>query len=83
MPDSDSAERLARAIDEMVQGRMPEDLGDEEIKELLQIAKIRLDAARQAAESCGEAESAVLARLIARLNLVQMRKGAESNSALA
>ena len=83
MPDSDSAERLARAIDEMVQGRMPEDLGDEEIKELLQIAKIRLDAARQAAESCGEAESAVLARLIARLNLIQMRKGAESNSALA
>ncbi len=52
MPDSDSADRLAKAIEEMVQGHTPEDIGDEDIQELIQIAMIRLDAGRQVAENC-------------------------------
>jgi hypothetical protein len=79
MHDQDRADKLAKAIEEMVQGRMPEDLDDEELKELLQIAKIRLDAARLAAEAGSEAQSAVLERLIARLNLLQKRDDVEPN----
>jgi hypothetical protein len=81
MPDSDSADRLAKAIEEMVQGRTPEDIGDEDIQELIQIAMIRLDAARQAAETCGEAKSAVLDRLLARLNLLNGQEQDEPNGA--
>jgi len=79
MHDQDRADKLAKAIEEMVQGRMPEDLDDEELQELLQIAKIRLDAARLAAEAGSEAQSAVLERLIARLNLLQKRDAGELN----
>jgi len=48
MRDRDRADMLARAIEEMVQGGLPQSLGDEELEELLQIARIRLDAARMA-----------------------------------
>ncbi len=68
MPDKDREERLAKAIEQMVQGRTPEDLDDEELKELLRIAEIRLDAAQQAAEGDNEAQDDVLQRLITRLN---------------
>jgi hypothetical protein len=79
MRNQDRADKLAKAIEEMVQGRMPEDLDDEELQELLQIAKIRLDAARLAAEAGTEAQSAVLERLLARLNLLQKRDAGEPN----
>jgi len=74
MRDQDREERLAKAIEEMIQGRTPGDLDDEELKALLRIAKIRLDAAQQAAEGGTEAQNDVLQRLIARLNWGQ--KGA-------
>lgn len=76
MKDKERAEKLARAIEEMVQGRMPEGLDDEELDELLQIAKIRLDAARMAAEAGSEAQATVLERIIARLHV--QREGDES-----
>jgi hypothetical protein len=79
MRDQDRADKLAKAIEEMVQGRMPEDLDDEDLQELLQIAKIRLDAARLAAEAGSEAESAVLERLMARLRCLQNRDASEPN----
>jgi len=79
MRDQDRADKLAKAIEEMVQGRMPEDPDDEELQELLQIAKIRLDAARLAAEAGSEAQSAVLERLLARLNLLQKQDVGEPN----
>ncbi len=79
MHDQDRADKLAKAIEEMAQGRMPEDLDDEELQELLQIAKIRLDAARRAAEAGSEAQSTVLERLLARLNLFHKRDAAEAN----
>jgi len=68
MRDEDRADMLARAIEMMVQGSLPEDLGDEEIEELLQIARIRLDAARMASHTGAETQDAVLERLIARLH---------------
>ncbi|MEE8370200.1 MAG: hypothetical protein V3S00_05465, partial [Dehalococcoidia bacterium] len=65
----------------MVQGRTPEDIGDEDIQELIQIAMIRLDAGRQVAESCGEAKRAVLDRLLARLNLLNVQVPGVPNGA--
>ena len=78
MPDKDREESLAKAIEEMVQGRAPEDLDDEELKELLRIAKIRLDAAEQAAEDGTDARNEVLQRLTARLNPVHGGSSGES-----
>jgi hypothetical protein len=79
MHDPEQADRLAKAIEEMVQGRTPEDLSDEELQQLLQIARIRLDAAQLAAEASGEAQGAILERLIARLNLLQKDNGDGAN----
>ena len=79
MHDQDRADKLAKAIEEMVQGRMPEDLDEEELQQLLQIAKIRLDAARLAADAGSEAQSSVLERLIARLDILQKQGNAEPN----
>lgn len=62
---------------------MPEDLDDEELEELLQIARIRLDAARQAAQIGREAQGAILERLIARLNLIQRRDNGEPTGTAA
>ena len=77
MHDQDRADKLAKAIEEMVQGHMPKDLDDEDLQQLLQIAKIRLDAARLAAEAGAEAQSTVLERLIARLNVLQKQGNSE------
>lgn len=71
MHDEDRAEELAKAIEEMVQGDTPEDLDDEELQELLHIARIRLDAAHSAAEAGADAQSTVLERLLARLDSLQ------------
>src|SRR3990170_4837131 len=70
MRDEDRADKLARAIEEMVQGGLPEDMGDEELEELLQIARIRMDAARMATQTGAETQDAVLERLIARLHVL-------------
>src|SRR3990170_3145199 len=71
MRDEDRADKLARAIEEMVQGGLPEDLGDEDLEELLQIARIRMDAARMATQTGAETQDAVLERLIARLHVLR------------
>src|SRR3990172_5569690 len=71
MRDEDRADMLARAIEEMVEGGVPKDLGDEEMEELLQIARIRLDAARMASQTGAETQDAVLERLIARLSVLR------------
>ena len=80
MNDKDRAEGLAKAIEEMAQGRAPEHLDDEELRELVQIAKIRLDAAEEAADVGREAQGSVLERLIARLNLRRKREEGEPDS---
>ena len=77
MHDQDRADKLAKAIEEMVQGHTPKDLDDEDLQQLLQIAKIRLDAAHLAAEAGAEAQSTVLERLIARLNLFRKQGNSE------
>ncbi len=83
MRDQDRADKLAKAIEEMVQGRMPKDLDDEDLQQLLQIAKIRLDAAHLAAETGAEAQDAILERLIARLDLLQKQGNGEPNGSTA
>ena len=83
MRDEYRADKLARAIEEMVQGGLPEDLGDEELEELLQIARIRLDAARMATQTGAETQDAVLGRLIARLHVLHgERTGAETGPSI-
>ncbi len=79
MHDQDRADKLAKAIEEMVQGHMPKDLDDEDLQQLLQIAKIRLDAAHLAAEAGAEAQGTVLERLIARLDILQKQGNSEPN----
>ncbi len=56
MRDRERAEKLARAIEELVQGRSPGDVDDRELRELLQVAKIRLDAARSIAQTGAQYE---------------------------
>src|SRR3990170_5078575 len=77
MRDEDRADRLAKAIEEMVQGGLPENLGDEELEELLQIARIRLDAARMASQTGAETQDAVLERLIARLHMLHGERNSD------
>jgi hypothetical protein len=70
MDERERADKLAEAIEAMVQGRLPEGLeDDEELRELLKIAKIRLDAARLAAEAGDDARDEVFQRLVGRLSL--------------
>ncbi len=71
MRDEDRADKLAKAIEEMVQGHMPESLGDEELDELMQIAKIRLDAGQLAARAGDEAKAEVLKRVMDRVGSLQ------------
>lgn len=80
MPD-ERADRLAKAIEQMVQGEVPENLDDEELHELLQIARIRLDAARLAAERGNEAQASVLERVIARLELRKQSQNGDGRGA--
>ena len=71
MRDEDRADKLAKAIEEMVQGRTPDGLDDEELDELLQIAKIRFDAGQLAARAGAEAQAEVLKRVMDRLGSLQ------------
>ncbi len=71
MRDEDRADKLAKAIEEMVQGHMPEGLDDEELDELLQIAKIRLDAGQLAARAGVDAKAEVLKRVMGRIGSLQ------------
>jgi len=83
MRDEDRADMLARAIEEMVQGGLPENLGDAEMEELLQIARIRLDAARMAVQTGAETQGAVLERLLARLQVLRgERNGGDTDPSI-
>ncbi len=76
MKDQERADRLAMAIEELIQGRQPRDLDDDpELNELLQIARIRLDAAQASARDGAEAERAVWEQITSRLNRLQEQDG--------
>src|SRR3972149_5964824 len=83
MDEKDRADKLAKAIEEMVQGHMPEDLDDEELEELLQIAKIRLDVAQLASQAGTKAPDEALTRLLARLDSLQKDDDGEPNGVAA
>jgi hypothetical protein len=78
MREEERVERLARAIEEMATGGQPEEPDDEELRELLKIARIRMDAAEQAVEAGLATQEAVLERLLARL---QANDGGEGDFA--
>lgn len=82
MKERQRAERLAQAIEELIQGRLPGDLEDEELNELLVIARIRLDAARTAAQAGAEEEEAVWERILARISQLRRQRSGDPNGFL-
>ncbi|MEX0800444.1 MAG: hypothetical protein WD379_04430 [Dehalococcoidia bacterium] len=67
MREEERVEWLARAIEQMAGGREPDQPDDQELIELLKIARIRMDAAEQATDAGLETQEAILERLMARL----------------
>lgn len=67
MKQQERADELARAIENLLQGRTPDNLIDEDIAELLRMAKIRWAAARSAAHVGAQHEGIVWQQVLARL----------------
>src|SRR3990172_8830333 len=67
MKGQERANKLARAIDDLLQGCRPDKLDDEELEELLQIAGIRLEAASSAAHVGAQHEGMVWRQVLDRL----------------
>ncbi len=67
MRDSERADKLARAIEDIVSGQAPGDLDDKDLNELLQIAKIRLDATRSLAQAGAQYEGSTWQQVLDRL----------------
>lgn len=74
MSERERAERLARAIDDLLRGRDPE-LEDEELRELLQIARLRRQAAMDAARLGDQYEAELWQRLEARIGRALEKRG--------
>lgn len=74
MSERERAERLAKAIDDLLRGRDPE-LGDEELQELLQIARLRRQAALDAACLGDQYEAELWQRLEARIGRTLKKRG--------
>jgi len=67
MKEEERAERLARAIDELLQGNSPGQLDDSDLSELLRVAKARMDAADKAGQASVQHEGEVWEQLLRRL----------------
>jgi len=67
MKEEERAERLARAIDELLQGNSPGKLDDSDLSELLRVAKARMDAADMAGQVSVQHEGDVWKQLLRRL----------------
>ncbi|MFQ6019560.1 MAG: hypothetical protein ACE5KW_02270 [Dehalococcoidia bacterium] len=74
MSELERSHRLARAIDDLLQGKEPE-LDDEELTELLEIARLRYQAARNAAGMAQKYQDFVWARLEARIMRILDERG--------
>ena len=79
MKERERAHRLARAIEDLLQGHPPADLDDEDLNELLQIANIRLDAARSSSHAGAQHEGTVWQQVLARLARLQGTETGEPN----
>ncbi len=81
MKEEERAARLARAVDDLIQGRLPGDLDDQDLDELLHIAKIRLDAARSTTHTGAQHEAAVWQQVRARLSSSRAGHNGDPNGA--
>lgn len=72
MKEQERADRLARAIEEMIQSGTPPALDDAELNDLLLLARLCLDTAREAARASAPYEQSVWKRILSRI-----RKGGE------
>lgn len=79
MNDQERAERLTSVIEDLLQDRLPTNLNDEELEELLQIVKLRLDAARSSAQASAQHESAVWQQVQERLAHLEGSEAGEAN----
>lgn len=79
MREKERADKLTQAIEEIIQGRLPADLGDEELNDLLSIARIRLDAARTAAQVGAEEQEALWERIVTRISELKRHQSGEPN----
>jgi hypothetical protein len=66
--DQERADRLARAIDDLLAGRPAGDLDEEALNELLGIARIRLDLARSSLHASAQHEASVWEQVLTRLD---------------
>lgn len=82
MTQGERAERLARAIEDLVQGRQPPQLDDGELEELLQIARIRLDAGQALARAGAHQERGIWEQVVSELEKLRHRKNGHSGAAL-
>lgn len=80
MSRGERAERLARAIEDLVQGRQPPQLDDDELEELLQIARIRLDAGQAAARAGAHQERSIWEQVVSELEKIRHRKNGHSSA---
>lgn len=82
MTQGERAERLARAIEDLVQGRQPPRLDDDELEELLQIARIRLDVGQTSARAGAHQERGIWEQVVSELEKLRHRKNGHSGAAL-
>ncbi len=79
MNEEERAKRLSDAIDVMLQGGQPEpDLDDDDLIELLRIARLRHQVGRERAASALASEELVWRVLKARMVARQMKQGTEA-----
>jgi len=77
--EEERAKRLSDAIDVMLQGGQPEpDLDDDDLIELLRIARLRHQVGRERAASALASEELVWRVLKARMVARQMKQGTEA-----
>jgi hypothetical protein len=83
MNEEDRAKRLSDAIDVMLQGGQPEaDLDDDDLIELLRIARLRHQAGRERAANARASEELVWRVLKARMLARRMKEDGEEDPPL-
>jgi len=80
MTHGERAERLARAIEDLVQGRQPPRLNDDELEELLKIARIRLESGQVAARAGAYQERSVWEQVVSQLERLRHKTNGHTST---
>ncbi|MBI2914205.1 MAG: hypothetical protein HYY03_09850 [Chloroflexi bacterium] len=78
MKEQGRADELARAIEELLQGHPAPDLHDEDLNDLLRMARVRRDAARAAGHASAQHEGAIWQQLLARLGRLGQKQASNA-----